>query len=85
MCDPWLYLCGTYPIDAVVGDRGGWDFGVNFGGGVAFQFADEAEIFFEMRYHYVWGPETQPTAVPNSTGPEKVNGQYLPITFGIRF
>jgi opacity protein-like surface antigen len=85
VCDPWLYLCGTYPIDAVVGDRGGWDFGVNFGGGVAFQFAEEAEIFFEMRYHYVWGPETQPTAVPNSTGPQKVNGQYLPITFGIRF
>jgi opacity protein-like surface antigen len=85
VCDPWLYLCGTYPIEAILGDRGGWDFGMHFGGGVAFRIAEEAALFFEVRYHYVWGPETQPTAVPASTGSQKVNGQYLPITFGLRF
>jgi opacity protein-like surface antigen len=87
ICDPWIYLCGTYPIEEVVGSRGGWDFGVHFGAGVGFKFAEEAELFFEVRYHYVWGPETQPTATPvtSSTGPQNVNGQYLPITFGLRF
>jgi opacity protein-like surface antigen len=86
ICDPWIYLCGTYPIEEVIGSRGGWDFGFHVGGGVGFKFAEEAELFFEVRYHYVWGPETQPTATPVSTsGPQKVNGQYLPITFGLRF
>jgi opacity protein-like surface antigen len=86
ICDPWIYLCGTYPVEGVVGSRGGWDFGFHVGGGVGFKFAEEAEIFFETRYHYVWGPETEPTATPfQSTGPQKVNGQYLPITFGLRF
>lgn len=85
VCDPWLYLCGTYPIDAVIGSRGGWDFGAHIGAGVGFKFAEEAELFFEIRYHYVWGPETEPTVTPASSGPQKVNGQYLPITFGIRF
>jgi hypothetical protein len=82
VCDPWLYLCGTYPIEAVLGSRGGWDFGVHFGGGVGFNIAEEAELFFEVRYHYVWGPETEGSAI---SAPQKVNGQYLPITFGLRF
>jgi opacity protein-like surface antigen len=87
VCDPWLYLCGTYPIDAVIGSRGGWDFGAHVGGGIAFNIAEEAELFFEVRYHYVWGPETDPTVTPVSSGsgPQQVNGQYLPITFGLRF
>ena len=89
ICDPWLYLCGSYPISDVIGSRGGWDFGFNVGGGVAFNLGDEAEFYIETRYHYVWGPETAPptaTPVAGSTfEPVKVNGQYLPITFGLRF
>jgi opacity protein-like surface antigen len=86
ICDPWIYLCGTYPIESVVGSRGGWDFGFHVGGGVGFKFAEEAEIFFETRYHYVWGPEIEPGTTPiQASGPDKVNGQYLPINFGLRF
>ena len=34
ICDPWYYVCGSYPIESVVGSRGGWDFGFNVGAGV---------------------------------------------------
>ena len=57
ICDPYWYVCGTYPIEGVVGSRGGWDFGFNFGGGVGFGIGETAEFFVETRYHYVWGPE----------------------------
>ncbi len=36
ICDPYWYMCGTYPVEDVVGSRGGWDFGFNIGGGVGF-------------------------------------------------
>jgi opacity protein-like surface antigen len=86
VCDPWLYLCGDYPVEVVLGSRGGWDMGFNVGGGIGFKFNDDAEFYVEMRYHYVWGPETEPTVMPVSTsGRQKVNGQYFPITFGLRF
>ena len=85
-CDPFWYVCGTYPIEDVVGSRGGWDMGFNVGGGIGFRFNEDAEFYVEMRYHYVWGPETEPTVTPFSTsGPQTVNGQYFPITFGLRF
>ena len=29
---------------------------MNFGGGVNFKVHDSTSIFFEIRYHYVWGP-----------------------------
>ena len=54
ICDPyWYYVCGTYPVEAVIGSRGGWDFGFNFGGGVGFGIGEASEFFVEMRYHYV--------------------------------
>jgi opacity protein-like surface antigen len=78
ICDPWFYVCGAVPISSVVGSRGGWDFGLNVGGGVAFKVGEPAEFFIESRYHYVWGPEFAGAS-------EKSNGQYWPLTFGIRF
>jgi opacity protein-like surface antigen len=86
ICDPYWYVCGSYPVEAVLGSRGGWDFGINIGGGVAFKFEDNAEFFIESRYHYVWGPEFPSTTVGNQVLPGgKTNGQYWPLTFGIRF
>jgi hypothetical protein len=87
ICDPWYYVCGTYPVDAVIGSRGGWDFGFNVGGGVGFKIGESSEFFVETRYHYVAGPEivsstTLPT--PVGTGGDS-NGSYWPLTFGFRF
>ena len=86
ICDPYWYVCGTYPVTDVVGSRGGWDFGFNVGGGVGFGLGDSAEFYIETRYHYVAGPEIEPTINP-LTGSEtgKANGHYTPLTFGFRF
>ena len=83
ICDPYWYVCGTYPVEAVVGSRGGWDFGFNFGGGVGFGLGESAEFYVETRYHYVGGPEIPADAVAGAGG--STNGNYLPITFGFRF
>jgi opacity protein-like surface antigen len=87
VCDPYYYICGTYPVEAVLGSRGGWDFGFNVGAGVGFALGDEAEFYLETRFHYVMGPEiTSATTLPASAGTGgSTNGQYLPITFGFRF
>ena len=70
ICDPNRYVCGTYPIEGVVGSRGGWDFGFNIGGGVGFGIGESAEFYVEMRYHYVAGPEITPTTpLPPGTRP----------------
>jgi opacity protein-like surface antigen len=87
VCDPWLYVCGVYPVESVLGSRGGWDFGFNIGGGVGFRF-EGGEFFVESRYHYVWGPEIPPVGVPLDTpdiSTQKANGSYWPLTFGFRF
>jgi Outer membrane protein beta-barrel domain len=91
ICDPWIYVCGTYPVSSVVGSRGGWDFGVNFGAGVGLRF-EGGEFFIESRYHYVWGPDV-PTGsngsgqLPPGVTPDtrKANSSYWPLTFGVRF
>ena len=57
ICDPFYYVCGAYPVEDVIGSRGGWDFGFNVGGGVGFGIGESSEFFVEMRYHYVVGPE----------------------------
>jgi hypothetical protein len=85
ICDPYWYVCGVYPVEAVLGSRGGWDFGFNVGGGVGFGIGESSEFYVEMRYHYVWGPEivtAQPVA--GSSG-GSTNGSYYPLTFGFRF
>jgi opacity protein-like surface antigen len=83
-CDPW-YVCypgGFVPVDKIVGARNSNDFGIDFGAGVDVKLGDKAALYFEARYHYIWGPE-----VTDSTGKSygKANGQFLPITVGVRF
>lgn len=88
ICDPYWYVCGTYPIESVVGSRGGWDPGFNIGGGVGFKIADGAEFIIESRYHYVAGPDIQPQATQLGTIAAtggSTSGHYWPITFGFRF
>jgi Outer membrane protein beta-barrel domain len=82
ICDPWWYICGSYPIESILGSVGGWDFGINFGAGVGFKF-EGGEFYVESRYHYTWGPELA-TSLTDPTL-RKRNGQYWPLTFGLRF
>ena len=84
-CDPWWYVCypgGFVPVDNIVGERSSTDFGINVGGGVNVALAETVSAYIEARYHYIWGPEfTNPT----NSEQQKANGQFLPITFGLRF
>lgn len=89
-CSPWWYYCvpgGFVPVDNVVGERSSTDFGMVFGGGVNFTISPAASVFVEIRYHYIWGPEINTEAVETITGTNTVNanGQFLPLTFGVRF
>jgi opacity protein-like surface antigen len=91
-CNPWYYYCvpgGWVPVENVVGERSSTDFGMVFGGGVDFRVGEAASVFVELRYHYIWGPEINPTQTPLTTDStstaSKANGQFLPFTFGIRF
>lgn len=90
ICDPYYYVCGVYPVDAIIGSRGGWDFGFNVGGGVGFPVGESAEFYVEPRFHYVLGPDitAEPTATPLPTLPStggSTNGYYYPLTLGFRF
>lgn len=89
-CSPWYYYCspgGFVPVENIIGDRSSTDFGMVFGGGVNIRATEAASVFVEIRYHYIWGPEINSTAAQTITGTTttKANGQFLPITFGIRF
>jgi len=90
ICDPYWYVCypTLVPVDQVVGSRSSTDFGMNFGGGVNYKLTDSSSIYFEVRYHYVWGPSIEPTVNPltgQQTGKLSANGQFLPVTVGFRF
>jgi len=85
-CDPWWYVCypgGFVPVENVVGQRSSTDLGMDFGGGVDFTLAENVRLYFEARYHYIWGPEVQTSVTGTDT--KKANGQFLPITVGLRF
>jgi len=82
-CDPYWYYCspgGFVPVENIIGDRSSTDFGMNFGAGITFS----RSFYVEMRYHYIWGPTFDATAVGGSAS-QKANGQFLPITVGFRF
>jgi len=87
VCDPYWYVCypTAVPVEQIVGSRSSTDFGMNFGGGVDYKLTDAASIYFEVRYHYIWGPEIATVNPLSSGGPTKANGQFLPITVGFRF
>ena len=82
-CDPWLYYCSVVPATSstLIGSRSRWDWGLDAGVGVTFALSPVSRLYLEARYHYVFGPSF--TANDGST--HKADGQYLPITLGIRF
>ena len=84
VCDPYWYVCGSYPITDIVGSRDSWDFGFNVGGGVGFKIGETAEFTIESRFHWVKGPEITPISGAPAT-PGKADGYYIPLTFGFRF
>jgi opacity protein-like surface antigen len=84
-CDPYWYVCwpgGFVEVDQVITSRSSTDFGINVGVGLNFSIKGNTSAYFEVRYHYIWGPE-----ITNNAGASqgKANGQFLPLTFGIRF
>jgi len=84
-CDPWWYICypgGFVPVENIVGERSSTDFGMVFGGGVNFSVA-----FAEVRYHYIWGPtiEIAPGFGEIAPTSRDSDGQFLQVTFGLRF
>ena len=89
VCDPWWYICGTYPITDVVAEKGGWDMGINVGGGVGFKMGEDAEFYVESRYHWVQGRDIQAPSgfplPPGVGGGGNTTGHYIPLTFGFRF
>jgi opacity protein-like surface antigen len=90
VCDPYWYVCypTAVPVEQVVGKRSSTDFGMNFGGGVDFRLAEHVSMYFEVRYHYIWGPELDKSVQPliaGSSSTTKANGQFLPITVGFKF
>jgi opacity protein-like surface antigen len=91
VCDPYWYVCypTLVPVETIVGKRSSTDFGMNFGGGVNVKMTDTTSIFFEIRYHYIWGPtiggDAQVNPLSGTTAATKANGQFLPITVGFRF
>ena len=85
ICDPYWYVCGTYPIEDVVGSRGGWDFGFNVGGGVGFGLGESSEFYVEMRYHYVVGRRSTPDTAARRHGRRQHQRQLLPAHVRIPF
>jgi opacity protein-like surface antigen len=82
-CDPWWYVCypgGFVPVENIVGERSSTDFGMAFGGGATF-----GVVFAELRYHYIWGPTVDVPAGFEAPEDREANGQFLALTFGVRF
>jgi opacity protein-like surface antigen len=88
-CDPFWYVCYPpilVPVEEILGSRSSTDFGINVGAGFVFRVAESFGVFIETRYHFIWGPEIAETNPLNGSGRiENANGQYFPLTFGIRF
>jgi opacity protein-like surface antigen len=87
-CDPFWYWCypgGWVSYDKIIGSRSTNDFGMDFGGGVSFKLGDSAAIYFEARYHYIWGPSYNVTDAAGKTYSGTANGKFMPIVVGIKF
>ena len=83
VCDPYWAVCFETPtsVDRLLGDRSSTDFGLNGGGGYAFKVSDSARLYVEARYLYVWGPDV----TVNGQQKANANGQFIPLSFGIRW
>ena len=89
-CDPFWYVCypgGFVPVDTIVGSRSSTDLGMDFGAGLKIH-----DFYADFRYHYIWGPEIEEgriSTLPSASGgvgtDRKANGQFIQVTFGIRF
>ncbi len=82
-CDPWLYYCSAVPVpvESILGSRSSWDFGLDGGVGMTFAIAPPLRLYLEARYHYIFGPSY--TAANGER--RAADGQYLPLTLGLRF
>ncbi len=88
ICDPYYYICGTYPVTDVVGSRGGWDFGFNVGGGVGFGIGESAEFYRRDAVSLRgWARDSsrRPRRAPAAGTGGSTTGTYFPLTFGFRF
>jgi len=90
-CYPYWFYClpgGFVEVDKVVAGRSTYDMGMDVGGGVTIKVGEKRTIYFEARYHYIWGPTITPDAAAVAAGaPASVtaNGQFFPIVIGVRF
>ncbi len=83
-CSPWWYVCypgGLVPVEMAVGSRSSNDFGMDFGAGIDFKSAVRP-CTSRPAITTSWAPSSQDF---NGKSYGKANGQFLPITFGIRF
>jgi hypothetical protein len=83
VCDPYWFVCFETPteVNRLLGDRSSTDFGLNGGGGYNFKISDSASLYAEARYLYVWGPDV----VIQGQQRANANGQFIPLSFGIRW
>jgi opacity protein-like surface antigen len=82
-CDPWWYVCypgGFVPVENIIGERSSTDFGMDFGGGATFGM-----VYAELRYHYIWGPTVDIPTGATTSEERKADGQFVALTFGVRF
>jgi hypothetical protein len=83
MCDPYWFVCypSPEPVDRIVGHRTSWNPGVSVGGGFTHGIGESSQFFVEVRWHFMTGP----TIAGPGGSTRRVTGQYVPLTFGVRF
>jgi hypothetical protein len=82
-CDPYLFYCSAVPVatGTVIGSRSSWDWGLDAGIGFTYAVAPLVRLYAEVRYHYIFGP-----SFTDVNGQERTaDGQFLPLTLGVRF
>jgi opacity protein-like surface antigen len=88
-CSPYWYYCsggGWVSYNNIIGSRSSSDVGMDFGGGVNVKLGSAVSLYFEARYHSIWGPKYSVTnPITNTTLSGQANGQFLPFVVGIRF
>jgi hypothetical protein len=82
-CDPWLYYCSatSVGVSSVLGSHSEWDWGADVGGGFTLALSPTTRLYIESRYHYVWGN----TYTDRNGQQHSSNGEFVPVTFGVKF
>ena len=60
ICDPWFYVAARYPIESIVGSRGGWDFGFNVGAGVGLPIGEGLRVLHRVALSPCLGTGSHP-------------------------